>query len=59
MRIFKAAVIAILVVTVLLIAAALLFSRTRLRTLIQLGLGTLVAVVVARVAVQRLTDADP
>ena len=56
-RIFKAAVIAILVVTVLLIAAALLFSPRRLRTLVQLGLGTLVAVVVARVAVQRLTDA--
>ncbi len=56
-RIFKAAVIAIVVVTVLLIAAALLFSRARLRTLIQLGLGTLVAVVVARVAVQRLQDA--
>jgi hypothetical protein len=56
-RIFKAAVIAILVVTVLLIAAALLFSRARLRTLIQLGLGTIVAVVVARVAVQRLADA--
>jgi hypothetical protein len=56
-RIFKAAVIAILVVTVLLIAAALVFSPRRLRTLIGLGLGTLVAVVVARVAVQRLTDA--
>jgi len=56
-KIFKAAVIAIVVVTVLLIAAALLFSRSRLRTLIQLGLGTLVAVVVARVAVQRLQDA--
>ena len=56
-RIFKAAVIAIVVVTVLLIAAALLFSRSRLRTLIQLGLGTLVAVVVARVAVERLQDA--
>jgi hypothetical protein len=56
-RIFKAAVVAILVVTVLLIAAALLFSRARLRTLIQLGLGTLVAVVISRVAVQRLSDA--
>jgi hypothetical protein len=56
-RIFKAGVIAIVVVTLLLIAAALLFSRARLRTLIQLGLGTLVAVVVARVAVQRLSDA--
>jgi hypothetical protein len=56
-RIFKAAVIAIVVVTLLLIGAALLFSRARLRTLIQLGLGTLLAVVLARVAVQRLTDA--
>lgn len=56
-RVFKAAVIAILVVTALLIAAALLLSPRRLRTLIQLGLGTLVAVVVARVAVRRLTDA--
>ncbi len=56
-RVFKAGVVAVLVVTVLLIAAALLFSRRRLRTLIQLGLGTLVAVVLARVAVQRLSDA--
>jgi hypothetical protein len=56
-RIFKAAVLAILIVTILLIAAALLFSRTRLRTLIQLALGTLVAVVLARVAIQRLSDA--
>jgi hypothetical protein len=56
-RIFKAAVIAILVVTILLIAAALLFSRARLRTLVQLGLGTVLAVVVARVAVDRLSDA--
>jgi len=56
-RIFKAAVIAIVVVTLLLIASALLFSRARLRTLIQLGLGTLVAVVIARVAVERLQAA--
>lgn len=56
-RIFKAAVIAILVVTILLIAAALLFSRARLRTLLQLGLGTVLAVVAARVAVKRLSDA--
>jgi hypothetical protein len=56
-RIFKAAVLAILIATILLIAAALLFSRTRLRTLIQLGLGSLVAVVLARVAIQRLSDA--
>lgn len=56
-RIFKAAVVAIVVVTVLLIAAALLFSRRRLRTLIQLGLGTLIAVTLARVAVRRLDDA--
>jgi hypothetical protein len=56
-RIFKAAVLAILIVTLLLLAAALLFSQRRLRTLIQLGLGTLIAVVVARVAVQRLSDA--
>jgi hypothetical protein len=56
-QIFKAAVIAIVIVTVLLIGAALLFSRARMRTLIQLGVGTLLAVVLARVAVQRLQDA--
>jgi hypothetical protein len=56
-RIFKAAVVAILVVTVLLFAAALVFSRRRLRTLIELGLGVLIAVVLARVAVRRLSDA--
>lgn len=56
-RIFNAAVIAIVVATILLIAAALLSSPARLRTLIHLGLGTLVAVVVARVAVRRLQEA--
>ncbi len=56
-RVFRATVVGVLVVTALLVAAALVFSRRRLRTLVQLGLGTLLGVALARVVVQRLTDA--
>ena len=49
-KVFDATVIILWVVTVLLIVAALVLSPWRLRTLIELGLGTLIAVMLSRVA---------
>jgi hypothetical protein len=49
-KVFDALVIALWIITALLIAAALVLSPWRLRTLIELGLGTLIAVMLSRAA---------
>lgn len=57
LRLFKDLVILVVVVTIVLIAAALLVSVRRWRTALWLGLGSLLAFVVARVIEVRLEDA--
>ena len=49
-KVFDATVIVLWIVTALLIAAALVLSPWRLRTLVELGLGTLIAVMLSRAA---------
>jgi len=53
-RLFDGLVIALWVITGVIILLALLLSPWRLRTLIELGLGTLIAVMIARVLIKRL-----
>ena len=55
-KIFDATVIVLWVVTALLIVAALVLSPWRLRTLIELGLGTLIAVMLSRVVTHWLEN---
>ena len=57
LRLFKDLVILVVVVTIVLIAAALLVSVRRWRTALWLGLGSLLAFVVARVIEVRLENA--
>jgi hypothetical protein len=56
-RVFDALVIILPIVTALLVAAGIWFSRHRRRTLIELGVGVAVALVVTHVITVRLTDA--
>ena len=53
-RTFDSLVIALWVISALLIVAALVFSPWRLRTLLELGLGILIATLIARVAIKQI-----
>jgi len=56
-RMFDTLVILLWVVTLLLVVAALALSPWRLRTALELGLGVLIAVMLARVAIKQLEEA--